>query len=436
MRKFVLMTDYTPLAERMRPRRLEEVEGQPHLTGPDGILTRMLKENFLPSLLFYGPPGTGKTTLAKIIADLTGRPFYRLSAVSAGVKDIKQILDKHPKGSLFPAPVVFIDEIHRFNKAQQDALLHAVETGQIILIGATTENPGFEVNNALLSRMHTLAVRPLDEQALRRVLDRALKEDPVMKSKNIRLQNPDKLIALSGGDARRMLNLLEAVAAAAGNEPVTDEQIEEVARHMPGLYDKKGDWHYDMASAFIKSIRGSDPDAALYWLARMLHGGEDPLFIARRLIISAAEDVGMANPQALTVAEAGFASVEKIGMPEGQIVLAQVTVYLATSPKSNASYKGLKRALTRAKETAHLPVPLHLRKAANRFMKESGAGKDYRNPHRFPGHFVRQHYFPPHMEPEVFYIPADNARERKIREALEKMWKRSYPGPSPEDKEK
>jgi len=419
------MPDYTPLAERMRPKTLEQVAGQPHLTGEQGILRRMLKQKYLPSLLFWGPPGTGKTTLAQIIARETGRPFYRLSAVHAGVKDIKKILDKHPKGGLFEkAPVVFIDEIHRFNKAQQDALLHAVETGQIILIGATTENPGFEVNNALLSRMHTFILYPLDKAALKTLLERAFREDALLKQKHLDPEAAEFLTEISGGDARKMFNLLEAAVSTAPDNRITREHIEQVARDMPAVYDKNGDLHYDMASAMIKSIRGSDPDAAVYWMARMLEGGEDPLFIARRLIISAAEDIGLANPQALIMAEAGFSAVEKTGMPEAQIILSEVIIYLATSPKSNSAYKAIKKAMQTAKETRHLNVPLHLRNPANRLMKKLDYGKGYLYPHDYPGHFVRQHYFPENWQPPVFYYPADNPREQKIKEILKKYWGR------------
>ena len=421
------MENYVPLAERMRPKTLDQVAGQPQLTGENGILRKMLREKYLPSMLLWGPPGTGKTTLALIIAGESGRQFYQLSAVHAGVKDIKKILEKHKPGNLFSeSPVVFIDEIHRFNKAQQDALLHAVEKGEIILIGATTENPGFEVNNALLSRMHTFILQPLNKEALRRLLDRALKEDVILKPKNVRLEDADMLVEMSGGDARKMFNLLEAAVLTAEGNFITREHVREVARDMPAVYDKSGDKHYEMASAMIKSIRGSDPDAAVYWMARMLEGGEDPLFIARRLVISAVEDVGLANPYALTVAEAGFSAVAKIGMPEAQIVLSEVIIYLTTSPKSNSAYKAIKKAMQTAKETRHLPVPLHLRNPANRLTKDLNYGKDYRYPHNYSGHFVQQNYFPENWTPPVFYYPADNINEQKIREILEKYWGRDY----------
>ncbi len=423
------MEDYTPLAERMRPKTLDEVAGQEHLTGKNGILRRMLARDFIPSMLFWGPPGSGKTTLAKIIAKQSGRPFYALSAVSSGVKDIKQILAKHPKSGLFSkAPVVFIDEIHRFNKAQQDALLEAVETGQIILIGATTENPGFEVNNALLSRMHTFVLYPLEESALRSILKRVMAEDEYLKRKNITKIDEESLIAYSGGDVRKMLNLLEAVVWSSDKKEITREDIKEAAKVRPAMYDKKSDWHYDIISAFIKSIRGSDPDAALYWLARMLGAGEDPVFIARRLVISAAEDIGLANPNALLIANAAFDAVNKIGMPEAKIILSEAVIYLAASPKSNSAYKAIKAAEKKVRETGDLDVPLHLRNAVNSFMKKQGYGREYKYPHGYPGNFVNQHYWPSDMEALNFYVPQENPREIKMKEFLKKKWKYRYGG--------
>ncbi len=419
------MEAYVPLAERMRPQSLDEVVGQEHLTGPNGVLRKMLEADYLPSMLFWGPPGTGKTTLAKIIAKQSQRPFYSLSAVSSGVKDIKLILSKHPRGALFSqSPVVFIDEIHRFNKAQQDALLEAVETGRIVLIGATTENPGFEVNNALLSRMHTFVLYPLKEDALRILLRRALAEDEILKRKKIKKIDEDSLISYSGGDVRKMLNLLETVVLSTGKKIITEEDINETVKVQPAMYDKKSDWHYDVISAFIKSVRGSDPDAAVYWLARMIEAGEDPVFIARRLIILAAEDIGLANPNALLIANAAFDAVSKIGMPEACIVLSEATLYLAVSPKSNSAYLAIKKAQRKVKETGDLPVPLHLRNPANTFMKKQGYGDGYRYPHDFPDNFVRQSYFPEGLEPVRFYIPGKNPKEEKIKQFRDGLWNR------------
>ncbi len=412
-----MITDFTPLAERMRPKHLDEVVGQEHLTGPAGILRKILSNDYIPSMLFWGPPGSGKTTLAQIIASMFNRPFYQLSAVSAGVKDFKEILSKHPKGSLFRhAPIVFIDEIHRFNKAQQDALLYPVETGQIVLIGATTENPGFEINNALLSRMHTFVLHPLDKTALLKILERALEKDTFLQTKKIKEIDKEAIIQHSSGDVRKMLNILELAVRMADNHIIDGKLVRQIAEASPAMYDKKSDWHYDIISAFIKSVRGSDPDAALYWLARMIEGGEDPLFIARRLIILAAEDIGLANPNALLLAQSAFEAVERIGMPEGRIVLSEVTIYLAMSPKSNSAYMAIKEAQKFVKETGDLPVPLHLRNAANRFMREQGYGKGYLYPHDYPGNFVEQNYLPRELKDLKFYRPGMNINEEKMRQ--------------------
>jgi putative ATPase len=373
-------------------------------------------------MLFWGPPGSGKTTLAGIIARESGRPFHRLSAVASGVKDIKKILEKYPEGTLFSqSPIVFIDEIHRFNKAQQDALLHAVETGQIILIGATTENPGFEVNNALLSRMHTFILKPLDETAMKKILEKALETDEILKHKSVEFIETEALIHYAGGDVRKLLNALETVVLSAAKKRISAEDMADILQDKTFLYDKNADWHYDTVSAFIKSVRGSNPDAAVYWLARMLEGGEDPLFIARRLIILASEDIGLANPNALLLAQSAFAAVERTGMPEGQIILSQVTIYLATSPKSNSAYKAIKQARRTVKETGNLPVPFHLRNAANRFMKEQGYGKAYKYPHDYEGNYTEQEYFPPSLKNLRFYEPGNNPAEEKIAGFLKNL---------------
>ncbi len=418
---------YVPLAERMRPENLDDVVGQEHLTGEKGILRQLLEREFLPSMLFWGPPGTGKTTLAYILAKESGRPFEALSAVHAGVKDIKKILETYRSDRLFgKPPVVFIDEIHRFNKAQQDALLQAVERGDITLMGATTENPGFEINNALLSRMHTFILNPLKTEDLKKLLHRAIERDDLLREKRIEKLDEDSLVAYASGDARRLLNALETVVLASNKAVISKEDIEEILKTRIQAYDKKGDWHYDVISAFIKSVRGSDPDAAIYWLARMIESGEKPEFIARRLVILAAEDIGLANPNALLLANAAFDAVNKIGWPEAKIVLAEATVYLASSLKSNSAYKAIQKAEAEVKKSGGLPVPLHLRPGDTAFERKLGYGKDYQYPHDFENRFVEQNYFPEDLKNRRFYIPADNPQENKLKEFLKVRWKKRY----------
>ena len=422
-----------PLPERMRPSSLDQYVGQRHLVGPGCILRKMIESGNLSSFILWGPPGVGKTTLAHIIAQTLDRDFYTLSAVTAGVKEVREVFEKAKGSSLFKqkgAPILFIDEIHRFNKAQQDALLGAVENGTIVLVGATTENPSFEVITPLLSRCQVFVLKPLEKADLQLLLDRALKDDVLLKEKKIQVKETEALMRYSGGDARKLLNVLEMVVdAQAGHSPVVidNAHVTESIQENMAIYDKDGEMHYDIISAFIKSIRGSDPNAAIYWLARMIDGGEDPLFIARRLCLSASEDVGLANPNALLLANACFEVVSKIGMPEGRIPLAETTVYLASSPKSNASYMALENALAEVKRSGNQPVPLPIRNAPTQLMKELNYSDGYKYAHDYPGHFVDMEFLPDALKGTVFYEPAPNKHENVLRAYLEACWPKYYP---------
>lgn len=416
-----------PLAERMRPTSLDEYIGQQHLVGKGAVLRQMIDSHHISSFILWGPPGVGKTTLAKIIAHQLDTPFYTLSAVNSGVKEVREVIDKVKSNRFFAeqSPILFIDEIHRFSKSQQDSLLAAVETGAITLIGATTENPSFEVIRPLLSRCQVYVLESLGKDDLLQLLHRAITQDEELKQRDISIKETDALLRYSGGDARKLLGIIDLVTSAIPTGPLVIDN-DTIIKHLqqnPMAYDKEGEMHYDIISAFIKSIRGSDPDAALYWLARMIEGGEDPKFIARRLVISAAEDIGLANPNALLLANAAFDAVAKIGWPEGRIPLAEATVYLATSAKSNSAYMGINHALELVKRTGNLPVPLHIRNAPTKLMADLGYHDGYRYPHDYPGNFTPQQYLPNEIKDCILWQPCNNPQENKSRDRMNAYWK-------------
>lgn len=423
--------DNKPLAERLRPKSLEDYIGQQHLVGPGKVLRKMIDSGVVSSFILWGPPGVGKTTLAMIIAEQLNRPFYVLSAVSSGVKDVREVIQKAESQRFFnsPNPILFIDEIHRFSKAQQDSLLAAVEKGIVTLIGATTENPSFEVISPLLSRCQVYVLKSQEKNDLEDLIDRALAKDYYLSKRNITVKEKDAMISYSGGDARKLLNILELVVNGLGKGDIVidNEVVHRELHENPLMYDKDGEQHYDMVSAMIKSVRGGDPNAAVYWMARMLLGGEDPKFIARRLIISASEDIGLANPNALLIANTCFEVVHKIGMPEARIPLSECVIYLATSPKSNSAYLAIDAAMETVRQTGNSPVPLHLRNAPTKLMKELNYGQNYKYPHDYPGNFVEQPYLPEELKEKKFYLPQQNAQEVKILERLRAWW-RKYRG--------
>ena len=419
-----------PLAERMRPRTLDDYVGQEHLVGPGGVVRRMIESGRVSSFILWGPPGVGKTTLAEIVASEMKVPFYTLSAVTSGVKDVREVIEKAKSGRFFnnASPILFIDEIHRFSKSQQDSLLGAVERGIVTLIGATTENPSFEVIRPLLSRCQVYVLKSLEKADLQKILDRAVTKDTELQKKHIELKETDAMMRYSGGDARKLLNILELMVESANSDDVviTDKRVEEELQTNPLAYDKQGDMHYDIISAFIKSIRGSDPDAALYWMARMIEGGEDPQFIARRVVISAAEDIGLANPNALLLANAAFDTVMKIGWPEGRIPLAEAVVYLATSPKSNSAYMGINTALEEVKKSGNQPVPLPIRNAPTKLMAQLGYHDGYKYPHDYPGNFTPQQYMPDALRDKRFWHAQHSLAEEKLYQRMLNCWGERY----------
>jgi putative ATPase len=428
------MVPNQPLAERLRPKVLEEFSGQEHLVGKNAVLRKVIESGNLPSFILWGPPGVGKTTLAGIIARTLKRPFFQLSAVHSGVKEVRETIEKAKKQQFFdqPNPILFIDEIHRFNKSQQDSLLSAVEQGVLTLIGATTENPSFEVISPLLSRCQVYVMNPLTEEELVRLIDNALRKDSYLAAYDIEIVEYEALLRISGGDARKLYNALELVVSSEADEAspgkiiIDNEKVLSQVQKNLALYDKKGEQHYDIISAFIKSLRGSDPNAAVYWLARMVEGGEDPKFIARRMIILAAEDIGLANPNALLLAQACFDAVNVIGWPESRIILSEAAIYLATSPKSNSSYMAIDNAISTVRSEGDLPVPLHIRNAPTRLMKDIGYGKDYKYAHSYSGNFVQDNFLPDDLKGTVFYDPGSNQKEEEIRRKLSGMWKDIY----------
>lgn len=424
------MTNLPPLAERLRPKSLDDYVGQKHLVGPGAVLRKAIESGALPSMLFWGPPGVGKTTLAYIISQSLYRPFFSLSAINSGVKDVREVIEKASllKEQGETLPILFIDEIHRFSKSQQDSLLGAVERGIVTLIGATTENPSFEVISALLSRCQVYILKPLEEEDLLNLLDKAMKDDVVLKEKRINIKDHEALLRLSGGDARKLLNIFELLVNAFDSPEIvlTDEVVLEHVQQNMALYDKTGEQHYDIISAFIKSMRGSDPNGAVYWLARMIIGGEDPLFIARRMLILASEDIGNANPNALLLAQSCFEAVNKIGMPESQLILSQTAIYLATSAKSNSATTAIGAAMALVRQTGDLPVPLHLRNAPTKFMKNIGYGKDYKYAHSYEGNFTDLDFLPDAIRGTKIYQPGNNAKENESKEKLKKLWGDRY----------